>query len=166
MKMLDELDMVLDSTKQALDYDLITLNNRRKLIEHELNLFSRFNKDTFTLELGNKLTKYKEIGKVYKQFINAFDGNFNKMKILEKQSATLRNSVEDNKLTKEEFKKFYNDELNTARVLLRKAGGDSQLIPEVEPEFQRLSVEVEKLLWNIAKTNEQLLQIMKDEYSD
>lgn len=164
--MIDELDLVLDSTEQALNYDLITLNNRTALIQFQINHFKRFNKDTFTLETGNKLQKYKEISKVYKHFINNFEDVFNTMKDLEHQSETLRNSVEDNKLDKEEFKKYYAEEFGKATKNLGKARRISVLIPEVEPEFQRINKEMDAMLFEIAKTDTMLRNILKDEYGN
>ena len=163
LKMLDELDAILDSTEMALNYDLITLNNRTSRIHFHINHFKRFNKDTFTLETGNKLQKYKEISKIYKQFINNFEDVFNAMKQLEHQSKTLRNSVEDGKLSKEEFKKFYKEEEGKALKNLGKARRISKSVPEVEPVYQRLNNEMDAMLRHIAKSDTTLRNILKSE---
>lgn len=162
--MLDELLLLVDSTQTALDYDLITLNNRSALIKFQLDNFKRFNKQQYTLEMGNKLSKYKEIRRVYKQFIDNYEDRYNTMKLSEKQIETLRNSVMDDKLTKEEFKKYYQDEMSRAKINLEKSRKISRYIPTLEPEFQRLNKEVDLMLQEVAKTDTTLFKILKQEY--
>ena len=163
MKMLDELLLLVDSTEEALNYDLITLNNRAALIKFQIETFKRFNTETYTLETGLRLDKYKEIYKVYKKFIDGFEPCYNTMKLSEKQIENLRNSVEDNKLTKEEFKKFHQDEKSRALVNLAKARKISKFIPAMEPEFQRLHKEVDAMLNHVAKSDSTLRRILDEE---
>jgi hypothetical protein len=163
MKLLNALDATIDSTEIALNYDLITLNNRNQRIKFQMETFKRFNKETYSLETGNKLQRYKEVSKVYKQFINNFEDCFNSMKLSEKQSETLRNSVLDNKMSKEDFKKYYQEELSHAKINLAKARKISKFLPAMEPEFQRLNKEIDAMLNHIAKSDSALQNILLSE---
>jgi hypothetical protein len=163
LKMIDTLDLLVDSTEIALNYDLVTLNNRTKRIKFQLHNFNHFNKDTLALETGNKLQKYKEISKIYGQFINNFEDCYNTMKLSEEQSKRLRNSVVDDKLSKEEFKSHYSTELARATINLEKSKRVSKFIPAVEPEFQRLNKEVDVMLHHVAKSDSVLHRILAAE---
>lgn len=155
LMMMDTLDTIIIRTKEYLSYDLITINNRKQRISEDQSLVRRFYRDTIDNELGQTMVKYKGIYKIYNKFIDNYQDVYNEMVASQKQSHALRNSVTDNKLDKEEFKEFYAKEKQIALDNLLIAKDISIHIPEVEPDFQRISRYVEELLLH---TSEKLIR--------
>lgn len=162
LMMLDTLDTILVRTRENLSIDLITLNNRKERINQDRNLLMRFYRDTVDPELGQMMTRYRGIYKIYGRFIGNYQQVHNDLVTSKKQVETLRNSVRDHKLTKEQFKEYYNNEKEFALANFRRSKEISANIPEVEPDFQRISREVDALLLKVAETDTTLAGILRE----
>jgi hypothetical protein len=159
--MLDSLDQLLAQTKKNIEIDVPTIKARRMEIESNINLIKRYNTDTISHELGNNLQKYTGVMKIYKQFLNNFGIVNNEAVELEKQVTTLRNSVRDHKITKEEFRIYYDRERFDIVTNLELSERSGKIVFEIEPEYQRLNREISAVLKRIAAKNEELREILK-----
>lgn len=152
---LDSLDMKIKQSEMALNIDTKTLSNREKLIFDHLRYINKFY-DTTTLmtsDFSTDLAKYKAIKKNYTSFLKNYDNAVKQTKTLKSQAADLRKSVESGEMSKTDFKKYFALEMQNAETALRDATDLNQSIYGFEPEFQRISYEVEKVLNEIASKN-------------
>jgi hypothetical protein len=150
---LDTLDQKLNLTYKYLSIDFVTMQNRELRIARELQHVSKYYDQTYTEELGNNLTKYKGIKKVYSNFLNQYPKRFDELKSLEKQVANLRISVNDGDLSKDQFKEYYQTELNDINFNLQFSEKLNRSIHSLEPDYQRISAEVFSLLSDLAGRN-------------
>lgn len=152
---LDTLDQKLNLTYKYLSIDFATIQNREIRISRELHHVSKYYDQTYTEELGNNLTKYKGIKKVYSNFLNQYPKRFDELKSLEKQVANLRISVNDGDLSKTQFKEYYQTELNDINSNLQFSEKLNRSIHALEPDYQRISEEAFNILSDLSGRNDE-----------
>jgi len=166
MVRLDSLDAMLDETSTYLLIDYTTIANRREMIFNQMRYINQFYTDTMSQEFANALSKYKGIRKTYARFEKEYPAAYDEMKSLEQQAADLRESINKNELSKEEFKTYYRKEFadiefnrNRSRIL-------AENIHSLEPDYQRISRIMGTELDRIAETNDKLQSYLKSLYEN
>lgn len=143
---LSELTDILEANKKNFDLDIPLFETRKEFIESTLNTFRNNYTDTMSLELGNSLSRYKAIKKIYNKNISAFNENLKDQEELEKQLENLKTDLKNNKLTKEEFKAYYNTEKMDVLALVNSCKNVKKILYQVEPDYKRVTEEVIPLL--------------------
>ncbi len=153
---LDSLDVKLSQTYQFLQIDVSTIDERNNHIFDHLRYVDMFYVDQMTEEFGNHLAKYKGIKKTYSHFMKEYGKIFNEMKSLKIQAKNLRQAIDHQELTKEEFKVHYATESNDIEANRMAAEQLSASIHSLEPEYQRISRIISEALDRIALSNPRL----------
>lgn len=151
--MIDTLKTMLKETEQNIDIDRQTINLRTEEMSKNFTIVYKFYTDTFDAELGGKMDRYKGILKIYKLFLRE-EGHINlELAELKKQVETLEKDVKRGKVSKQEFRKYYNTEKADieANLLLSQRAGKT--VQEIEPEYQRLSPIMNLLVQQLAAKN-------------
>lgn len=162
LMMLDTLDTIIKRTEENLKFDLITLNNRKSTIEQDQMLMKRFYRDSITSDMGNKMTRYRGIEKIYERFLDGYQIVYNDMMKSKQQALDLRESVVNDQLTKEEFKQYYTEEKELAEENFERSRQISRNIPEIEPDYQRIAAEVEEWLNKVAEKDSVLKGVLDE----
>ncbi|MBO6515613.1 MAG: hypothetical protein JJ975_03590 [Bacteroidia bacterium] len=161
---LDTLENKLMETGQFLSIDVSTISIREQVIFDHMRYIDMFYEGDMPKEFGNSLAKYKGIKKAYKHFLSQYASIFNEMKSLEIQVQNLRQSVDNQELTKEEFKKYYTTELADIEANRLAAEQLAHSIHSLEPEYQRISRTMMTTLDRLAESNDRLREIL-DNYN-
>lgn len=136
------IDSLIAKNKMALDnikIDLITINERRNEMKGQIAILQKVQPDSSGLEFAMNFDKYKSIYKLYNKFIENYDVIFNRVRFNEKQLATLKNSLIDEKITGTEFRIALNKERINVEDNLINAQTFGGRITQLEPDYQRLS---------------------------
>lgn len=143
---IDSLSAVLEQSASALNIDEQLLQNRSKEIEDHRSYFKNEFKDTFTLELGSQLDRYKAIRKTYDRSI-ADLGSYREEQVeLEQQVADLRNYVKSSDYDKETFKQYLQIERSDINQHHRNCILLETTLYEIETEYQRVRTFIEGYL--------------------
>lgn len=154
--MLDSLDAYLAETGNNLNIDKETIAARKKEINRHYTVIKKFYTDTISMDFGNKMQRYKGVMKVYSLFLNEFDHMQLEQKQLMEQVAKLRKSVEKGKMSKEEFRVYYDTEKNDIEINLELSKRAGKTVIEVEPEYQRLSKEIGAVVQTLSDKNPEI----------
>jgi hypothetical protein len=163
---LDSLDAMLSETAQYLMIDYATITSRKEMIYNQMRYIDQFYTDTMSEEFAHSLSKYKGIRKAYGRFINEYPKAFDEMKELENQAQKLRESVNKDELTKEEFKTYYQQEFMDIDFNRNRAKILAENIHSLEPDYQRISRVMTEELDRIALTNDKLHGYLESLYEN
>lgn len=161
--MLDSLDAMLNQTATYLEIDIPTIKARKKEMDRNYGLIKTYYTDTVSLEMGNNMQKYRGVMKVYKVFLGEVFHCREEMSALKKQVDNLRKDVNRGKMSKQEFRKYYDTEKEDVTINLQLAERIGKTTMEVEPEYQRLSKYVGQIIDDLKKKNPDVEQILKSE---
>ena len=154
--MLDSLDAFLLETSENLNIDKETIAARKKEINKHYTIIKKFYTDTISEDFGNKMQKYKGIMKVYNLFLKEYDHMHNEHTQLSSQVSKLRKSVENGKVSKKEFRVYYDTEKDDIEINLELSKRIGKTVLEVEPEYQRLSKEIADVVKRLSQKNPEI----------
>jgi hypothetical protein len=98
---------------------------------------NHYNKE-MTEEMGNQLSKFHVIRKIYTKKIGDHGFQVKEQKEIYKQLADLRTDVENGARSKEEFKEYYKTESDAITKLTIKSSEINKALYELEPEYTRI----------------------------
>ena len=136
------IDSLLIKNERALNYlkiDLVTINERRNEMKGQIAVLEKIKPDSSGMEFLMNFDKYKGIYKIYNRFIENYDLIFSRVSHNKNQLNNLKNSLMDEKLSKNEFKLVLAKETENVNENLANAETFGQRINQLEPDYQRLS---------------------------
>lgn len=148
---LNDLQETLQANKDNFDLDIPLFDTRIEFIEKTLRTFANDYTDTMSLELGNKLSRYKAIKKIYSKSVKEYNRNELEQSELEKQLANLKTDLKNGKFSKDEFKGYYNTEKTDVQALVASTNSVKKTLYEVEPDYKRITEELLPILEEIEK---------------
>lgn len=146
IKYVEVLQEQLDSNQQNLNLDAPLFQLRAEHIESTLRTFANDYNQTMSKELGDNLSKYKNVQKIYKRNSNNYNLCLKEQEELSNQLDNLAKDVQSGKLSKEEFKTYYRTEKTDINELIRKSKEINKNLYEIESEYTRLTEYFEPLL--------------------
>ena len=138
ISLVEGLSDTLIANHTNLQMDIALFGERTQEISATLLNFKNFYPEKMELELGNTLTRYKSIGKIYKKQIKIYEHNVKEQEELQVQLDNLMNDLQNKNLSKEEFKKYFNEERADIRTLVSSSKLIKKTLYELEPEYLRL----------------------------
>jgi hypothetical protein len=139
---LDKLQEELEANKQEFNIDIHLFEERVKYMDSVLLIFNNFYSDSVSLELGNDLSRYKGIKKIYKMNIGLFNDNVAEQAELEKQLVNLHTDLEGGKLSDDAFKSYFSNEKLDVLKLTTASKAVKKTLYELESEYTRLNENV------------------------
>lgn len=149
LKHLGNLQETLESNNEYLDLDIPLFKTRIEFIDKTLRTFRNNYTDTMSLELGNSLSRYKAIKKIYTKNTTQYSKNKKDQMELKTQLENLKTDLNNGKLTKEEFKGFFNTEKTDVLALIESSKYIKKTLYEVEPDYKRITEELLPILEQI-----------------
>jgi hypothetical protein len=151
LKHLTGLQDSLKQNQENLSLDISIFSYRAKYIDSVLLVFQNHYTDTIGFEMGNNLSRYKSIRKVYKHNMGQFNSNLKEQKALEKQLSNLGQDLEAGKLSKQEFKNYYASEKLDVDKLVTSSRLVKKTVYEVEPDYIRITKYMQPFLATLKK---------------
>ncbi|MDC1395197.1 hypothetical protein N8368_01670 [Bacteroidia bacterium] len=148
-KHIDDLKIQLAANKPNADIDIGLFESRIEFIESTLRIFSNDYKESMSLELGNSLSRYKAIKKIYTRRVGQFHANQKEHVELETQLNKLKSDVSNALMTKEEFKQYYTTEKTDVLQLLESSNEVKKGLYELELDYTRITKELKPILAQI-----------------
>lgn len=139
LKYLNALQVKLEENNSNFDLDITLFETRTSFIQNTLRTFKNDYNDTLSLDLGNALSRYKGIRKIYDNHILNYLKNKKEQTELEKQLKDLEADLRSGKLSKEEFKTYFNTEKIDVEALIKSTTITRKTLYEVEPEYTRIT---------------------------
>lgn len=143
---IEALTEKLETSKGNFDLDIPLFESRISYIKSTLRFFRNDYKDTISLELGNNLSRYKAISKIYLKKTGEFRSNEKDQNELELQLSNLKADLLNGKLTKDEFKNYYQTEKADIEKLINSSLSVKKNLYEVEPEYSRITKALNPLM--------------------
>jgi hypothetical protein len=159
---LDSLDNQLAKTSEFFELDFVVIDNRRRQMLAQENFVRRHFKGTMSKELGDNMSRYRSIFKVYRRFVNKYDEVKDEYEALLEQAKNLRTDVEANKIKKADFKKFYAQEKKDIQKNYDETKFIAGNINTLEPDYQRLRAFMDELLRQMAEEQPDLKGAVQD----
>lgn len=155
LELLDSLSKQLSYVKYLMDeVDIQDIAERRDYVESELTLI-RLKADSTDIpqEYIHSLEEFRALFKIYKAALTNYKKIVMEYEELSTQVITLKQSVQSEEYTKEEFKKYYADEKKDLERLVEYAEIYLKPILETESLFERRMEEVRNITMKLrAKT--------------
>ncbi len=149
LKHLGELQTRLEANRSNFDLDIPLFKTRTVYVQNTLRSFTNDYKDTMSIELGNALSRYKAIKKIYDRHTSNYEQNQKEQADLEKQLNDLEADLNSGKLSREEFKAYYNIEKIDIEALIKSSSATRKILYEVEPDYMRITKELNPILETI-----------------
>lgn len=162
---MDRLDNQLIKTESLMAIDFSTIDNRLQLIDFHLRMVRRYYSEDMSPDMGMKLSKYKGVGKVYKRFVGEYSNVLNEHKSIVKQAQDLRSSMNNFEIKRDQFKEYFEIEMAAAEKNHQDVTKVCGAVPQVEPEYQRLSVYAQNILDEMAESIPELKRAIADRES-
>ena len=159
---LDSMDRQLAKTAEFLEIDFMVIDNRREHMMAQENFVRRYFKGTMSKEVGDNLSRYRSIFKVYRRFVNQYDEVKDEYAALLGQAQNLRKDVQNNQIKKEDFKRFYKQEMSDIQKNYEQAKFMAGNIQTLEPDYQRLRSSIDLLLSQMAEEQPELKGAVQD----
>ncbi len=138
LEVINELKDTLILNQENLAIDISLFRYRIEDIEKTLrNYHNDYNK-TISQELGEKLSRYKVLKKIYNKQVSEYEFCTQEQKELTQQLENLYIDVKANRLDKKTFKTFFTKEKNDTYELINRSKGIKRALYEVEPEYIKL----------------------------
>ena len=150
---ISELKLELLENKESLNIDVNLFNSRIDEMDEMLRKFRNHYKKEIDKELGDQLSKFKVIWKIYKRKIGEYGAQIKEQEALATQINNLETDTKNGSINKDEFKKFFKQENDDVQKLRIKSREINKTLYELEPEFTRLY----KVLKPISETIETTL---------
>jgi archaellum component FlaC len=155
LELVDSLSKQLSYVKYLMDeVDIQDIAERRDYVESELTLI-RLKADSTDIpqEYIHSLEEFRALFKIYKAALTNYKKIVMEYEELSTQVITLKQSVQSEEYTKEEFKKYYADEKKDVERLVEYAEIYLKPILETESLFERRMEEVRNITMKLrAKT--------------
>ena len=133
-----ELESLLAENEENLKVDDMLFNARIAEMEEMLRAFKHHYKDTMTEELGNQLSKFHVLRKIYTKKLADYGVQQKEQAALMNQVVNLKNDVTSGALSKEEVKQYLRQESDDIAKLTIKSKEIKKTLYEIEPEYIRL----------------------------
>ncbi len=143
---IETLENTLIGNKENLNIDIGLFEARRTFMEEVLKAFVNDYKQSISLELGNQLSRFKALKKLYAKHIDVFHTNAKEQEELKAQLDNLRADVKNNAISREEFKGFLSTERRDIEALVASSKQVKKTLYEVEPEYSRISKNLQTIL--------------------
>lgn len=143
---LEDLTEKLEANKKNFDLDIPLFESRIAYIKSTMRFFRNDYQDSISLELGNNLSRYKGISKIYVKKTGEFKSNLKDQQELEVQLRNLKTDLLNGNLSKEEFKNYYNTEKADIDKLINSSFSVKKNLYEVEPEYSRITKALNPLM--------------------
>lgn len=143
---IDSLENKLTQIAKNLNVDDKIITARSKEMTENMTLIQMHYKEEFTQEMAQKMGRYRAINKVYTKYLGKQEKLDQELDVLHKQITGLRNSVEDNKMSRDEFKMHYATEKLAAEQLMEESSKFAKVLYEVELDYQRLAPYVDEII--------------------
>lgn len=150
IKVTKELAKQLEQNDDNKNIDIKSIKDRAAEVDLLILTFKTQYTDTVSKELGDNLTKLKVLKKIYTRNVGRYAENKKNQIELKEQLTNLLTDLENNKITKEEFKAYFKTEKDDVTQHIEQCNDVSRTLYEVEPEYTRL---MEYLQPFIAKLN-------------
>jgi hypothetical protein len=138
IKLTNELTAQLDQNDDNKNIDIKSIKDRASEIEILTETFRTQYTDTVSKELGDNLTRLNVLRKIYTRNVGYYAENTKNQVELQEQLANLITDLENNKLTKEEFKAYFKTEKDDITQHIDQCKRVRSNLYEVEPEYTRL----------------------------
>lgn len=139
LKHLTDLQDSLSLNQENLSIDITIFSYRAKYIDSVLLVFHNNYTDTVGFEMGNNLSRYKSIRKVYKHNTGEFNSHLKEQVALGNQLSNLKQDLNAGKLSKQEFKNYFATEKLDVEKLLTSSRLVNKTLYEVEPDYIRIT---------------------------
>jgi len=139
----------LTLNQENLLMDISIFNYRAKYIDSVLLVFHNNYTDSMGFEMGNNLSRYKSIRKVYKFNAGKFNSNLKEQSALNEQLSALKQDLKAGKLSKQEFKNYFATEKLDVEKLLTSSRLVNKTLYEVEPDYIRITKYLQPFLAKI-----------------
>ena len=146
IKRVEELQELLNENEKNLNLDVSLFKLRAEHIETTLRTFRNDYTKIMSKELGDNLSKYKNLKKIYTYNSGKYDANVKEQVELSSQLENLIQDLKAGKLSKEEFKSYYRTEKADIEQLIAASKDIGKRMYEIEPEFIRLDTYFQPLL--------------------
>lgn len=149
IKHVDGLEITLLDNKENFDVDIELFKSRITYIERSLRTFSNDYAHTMPLELGNQLSKFKGLKKIYIKRVGQYENNIKEQSELERQITALKKDLLNASISKEEFLAYVKTESLDIDRLVISTNEVKKSLYEIESEYTRISKELEEELARI-----------------
>jgi archaellum component FlaC len=156
LELVDSLSKQLSYVKYLMDeVDIQDIAERRDYVESELTLI-RLKADSTDIpqEYIHSLEEFRALFKIYKAALTNYKKIVMEYEELNTQVITLKQSVQSEEYTKEEFKKYYADEKKDVERLVEYAEIYLKPILETESLFERRMEEVRNITMKLRAKDE------------
>jgi hypothetical protein len=133
-----ELESLLEQNEPNLKVDDLLFNARLAEMDEILRAFKNYYNKTMTEELGNELSKFDVIRKIYMKKLADYGIQQKEQKELTTQIASLKIDVQNGTLSKDAFKEYFRQESDDISKLTITSIEIKKTLYEIEPEYARL----------------------------
>lgn len=124
--------------QENLAIDISLFRYRIEDIEKTLRNYQNDYNKAITQDLGEKLSRYKVLKKIYNKQVGDYEFCTQEQKELTQQLENLYIDVKANRLDNKTFKTFFTKEKNDTYELINRSKGIKRVLYEVEPEYIKL----------------------------
>lgn len=149
---IDSLENKLKLIAKNLNVDDELITARSAEMTENMTLIQLHYEEEFTQEMAQKMGRYKAINKVYTKYLSKQEALDKELDVLYNQLKGLRNSIEDKKISREQFKSYYAIEKDAADKLLEETSKFAKVLYEVELDYQRLAPYVDEIITNMDRS--------------
>lgn len=133
-----ELENLLAQNEPNLKVDDLLFNARLAEMDEMLRAFKNYYKEDMTEELGNELSKFHVIRKIYTKKLADYGIQRKEQEEIIAQVASLKVDVQNGALSKEAFKEYFRRESDDITKLTITSIEIKKTLYELEPEYTRL----------------------------
>lgn len=144
--LIDSLERQLGKIALNLNIDEPTIASRNQEIQNHMRSIRLGYRQEFTPDMAQKMGRYRALSKLYDGSLSRKEKMEEELDYLYFQLKSLRNSVADQQLSREQFQSYFAEEKAEAERLLHASNELHTKLYGVEMEYQRLSVYVEELM--------------------
>ncbi len=148
---LDTLELHLEAAEKFLNIDIALIKARVNEIEINRTFIRNEYKDTFSMELGSNLDRYKALMRIYESNIEQYNKWTSEYDELSEQVANLRKALKRDELEREQFKQYYYTEEKDIIALREGSKMLQKSMYEMEPEYNRLTAYFDPIIEELAK---------------